>query len=129
MRRRRRVRDRVLKSTEEWEGIANQAIDGAALATGSAGDEFARGVIIVGREGDRVRPRDHTAHPTNGRDQLGRGVLDGHGSSSRVVSRAYGTCPSTPSTPSTPGGVDDRAHGIEDPLRVPRGAQPGAPVG
>ena len=57
-------------------------------------------------------------------DQLGHGVLGGHG----VVEQGRVEGPAGLAL-QDPGGIDHRAHGVEDPLRTLGRAQPGPPIG
>ena len=78
----------------------------------------------MGRESHVHSAGNDPAHPTDGGDQLGDRVLGGHGIIQQCrIERSAGL------SLQHPGGIDDRAHGIEDPLGTFGLSQPGAPVG
>ena len=105
----------VLELGQQLEGIADQPVDqgrlGHRVVPGDQG--LARGLVVVGGKRHVFRSGDDPAHPADGGDQLGDGVLGGHG----VVEQRRVEGPSGLSL-QHPGGIDDRAHGVEDPLGV-----------
>ena len=78
----------------------------------------------MGAEVDIDRSGDDPAHPSDGSDQLGDRVLGRH----CIVEQRRVEGPAGLAL-EHPGGIDDRAHGVEDPLGTIRLAQPGAPIG
>ena len=118
--------DRVFEGVDKDQCIADQGVDqcclGHRVIPGNEG--LALGLVVVGDELDCSGPGDHPEHPTDGGDQLGDGVLSGHGvvEEGRIEGSASLAL-------QDPGGIDDRAHGIEDALWALRGAQPCAPIG
>jgi hypothetical protein len=67
----------------------------------------------VGTEGDLAGTGNDPAHATDDSDELGDGVLGGHG----VVQESGVEGPAGLAL-QDPGGIDDRPHGVEDALGV-----------
>ena len=117
----------VLEGSHRREGVAHQRVDTGQpwpprRRGGSAACPLTRSRART--PAPRQLPGTDPAHPADGGDQLCHGVLGGHGivEQGRVES-------STGLSLQHPGGIDHRAHGIEDPLRTLGLAQPGPPIG
>ena len=116
----------LFEGGQHGEGVAHQSVDQGRLGHRVVpGDEgFARRLVVMGTDGDVGGPGDDPAHPADGGDQLGDGVLGGHG----VVQESGVEGPAGLALQDA-GGVDDRAHGVEDPLGVLGRPQSSPPVG
>ena len=78
----------------------------------------------MGRHGHLGGTRDHPPGPAHGGDELGDGVLGGHGVVEQGgVERPAGLAPQHP------GGVDDGPYGVEDPLWLLGLLEPRPPIG
>jgi hypothetical protein len=116
----------VIEGGQDRQRVLHQGVDqlgpGDRVVPGDQG--LALGLVVVGAHHHLARPGDHPAHPADGRDELGDGVLGGH----RVVEQGRVEGPAVLAL-QDPGGFDDRANGVEDALGTSGLAQSRAPVG
>jgi hypothetical protein len=111
---------------DDGPGVVHQSRHQGGLGLGvvPGAHRLAGGVVVMGRHRERCGFGDEAADPADGRDELGHGVLGGHG----IVEQG-GVQGSAPAPGQHAGGFDDLGHRLFDALGAGASVQAGAPVG